>query len=190
MKKRSKYGGWLPGVLQRLSLVERILLVLMILLFAQFFLVLMGEAKEETQTIDVVMRSAAATIFGYFIGGISGEVASEEKVEAVSKVTLSGKTGEEPQGRIGFASQSETLRDEDAPIQAPDMAPLPSAPRRTQIWIAGAIALASLVLLMVARDVEACHKNLGTDSGLATLAQLRDFISGSIGFLVSTSKKP
>lgn len=189
MKKRGKYGRWLSGALQRLSPVERILLVLLALLFAQFFLVLMGEEQPETQTIDVVMRSAAATIFGYFIGGVSGEEAPEERVEAVSRAALSGKSGEEPLGRIGFATQAEASREGDAPVQAPRTVRSPSAGRRTQIWIAGAIALASMALLMLARDVGACHKNLGTDSGLATLAQLRDFVSGSIGFLVSAGKK-
>lgn len=88
--------------------VEKILLALMLVLFVQFFIVLVSRETHAVQSIDVIQRSMAATIFGYFIGG---------------NVAKSGRTGQEAQphtqadpptqmqedaqaARIGFAPQA------------------------------------------------------------------------------------
>ena len=67
--------------------VERVLLVLMALLFGQLLIMLTWKPDQDTATIDIVARSMADMIFGYFIGGNVGSASdSGSTTDAVARV--------------------------------------------------------------------------------------------------------
>lgn len=191
-KKFRKKWERLSPFFKNIPSVEQVLLLLMLLLFVQFFIVLTEKEPHDAEAIDVVMRSMAATIFGYFIGGKLGESAEgkSDKTDAVSQRSIAKDAGNQaPVAKIGFVSEpsAEASASKDSP-------PPPKARRISlresslQIRIVGGIGFVSLLILFLVRDVEALGRILETQSGIATISQLRDFAAGSIGFLVSATK--
>lgn len=192
--KKSPGKKWerLSPFFKSIPSVEQILLLLMLLLFVQFFIVLTEKEPHDAEAIDVVMRSMAATIFGYFVGGRFETSAEEksEKTDAISQQSVPRGTGSKsPVAKIGFVSENSQEK-----TVVPDDQFLPKARKNAlrgnslQIWIVGSVGFLSLLILFLVRDVEALGRILETQSGIATISQLRDFAAGSIGFLVSATK--
>ncbi len=170
---------------------EKILLLLMAFLLIQFFVVLTGPEAQDTESIDVVQRSVAAMVFGYFIGGSFGEKQNKtENTDAVSKIQLKGEaTGGASMKKIGFVSQMpEQERTAGSENRPPEERYVSVNGGALQIWIAGGIGFAALALMFMVRNMESLHEILQSQSGVATLSQLRDFAAGSVGFLISTSR--
>ena len=189
MNQRSKKKSRFWRFLQRISAVDRILMILMLLLFIQFLILLTEDPTQDAQPIDIVFRSAAAMIFGYFIGGINTDSGPGKTTDAVSRITLKGNDSDAPVAKIGFASEPQAVSTDAEDKQPPRIMQRSAHRRILQIWVAGGIALLSMLILLLVRNMHTFHENLGTDSGIATLSQLRDFASGSIGFLVSASAR-
>ncbi len=173
--------------------VERVLLVLMALLFGQFLIMLTWKPDQDTATIDIVTRSIAAMIFGYFIGGNVGSATdSGSTTDAVARVQSKKPAAPDvTSARIGFSSEATEPAQSTAQNAAPVQTGRTSATGggRYQVWIVGAIGILALALMFLVRNVEAFHKTLELESSIATISQLRDFAAGSIGFLVSSNQK-
>ena len=164
---------------RRVHLADRLLLAFMAVLLIQSGHNLFANELGQGQSaeLDVVVRTTMAAVFGYFISaGMRGSEGS-----AVST----------PQTTIGFAlpqDEKTFLRMEGTAVSAElEEAPQPPAEQRRegsrvaqQIVIIGLIGLVSLGLLILARN---CGQN--SPEALATLSQLRDFVSGSVGFLIA-----
>lgn len=189
MNQRSKKKSGFWRFLRSVSAVDKILMILMLLLFIQFLILLTEDPTQDAQPIDIVFRSAAAMIFGYFIGGINADSGPGETTDAVSRMSLKGNGSETPVAKIGFTSEPQAVSAAAEDKQPPRITQRPERQRALQIWVAGGIALLSILILLLVRNMDIFHENLGTDSGIATLSQLRDFASGSIGFLVSASAR-
>lgn len=178
MKKSTKKKRKSKGVLRpllRMTIIQRVLFLLMLLMFAQYFLMLTGESAQDTLGIDVVHRSVTATIFGYFIsGGFSRK--GEKTASALP----------EPDQQLESSSQ----QDPDAQ-RASDMQPGSGSAENgvdaVQVWVVGCIGVLSLILLLMVRNIESLHQMMQNNSGIAALSQLRDFAAGSIAFLVSSA---
>lgn len=133
----------------RLELVDRCLIVFMVILMAQIaanlFCIRMGTAPVD---VDIIVRTTAASIFGYFLSGNftrnaipkGGCTPTEEKDRKKSKMS------------------------------------------KQQIKIVFTFGVISLVLLLLARNVVSQDNPVM----MATISQLRDFVSGSVGFLVGS----
>lgn len=181
---------------RRVHLVDRSLLLIMLILLAQstVSLFLSGTAAETVTAVDVVVRTASAAIFGYFLGGNFGlsnsdggqaQIAAPQHILEESAQTESASPG--IQARIGFAadSASETIQLTAAPTTVQDDNTDSGA--GTQVLVAAGIGLFCLVALLVLRNLT----NLGiitelSESANATVVQFRDYVSGCVGFLIGS----
>ena len=162
-----------------IHLADRLLLAFLAVLLIQsghnlFARELSGESAE----LDVVVRTTMASIFGYFIStGVNGKTGTSQSVSAPVK--------------IGFSLPEEgaSLRMEGEPAAVGDQEPLAPPVQEQgeekpdagwQLGIVGIIGLGALVLIILARN---CGQN--SPEAQATLSQLRDFVSGSVGFLIA-----
>lgn len=136
----------------RLQLVDQCLLIIMSTLFLQIILTLFffHECVDQNE-IDVVVRTTASAIFGYFLSS-----------NFMSSVGPKMKCTVEEKG-----------------VQTKN-----SHTNNQQIIIVFLIGLVSLILLIITRNFIGMSEHIR-----GTISQLRDFVSGSVGFLVGSPIK-
>ncbi len=170
-----------PGsTLGQIALVDWFLLLFMaVLLGHTVFIAFFGAPPEETSAVDVIVRTSAAAIFGCFLSRNS--LQTSPAAAAPPPPSLGGGGAAGLTGRIGFSlsdSPQEPLTAGAASSSAGD-----GSCRRFQVCAVSCIGLFSLILLLLMRDGIA-----GNASMTAAASQLRDFVSASVGFLVSCGK--
>lgn len=167
------------------GIVDRFLLVFMLVLFGCMVTYLFTSHSEGNQTVNTLVKTSAASVFGYFIS------ANFLKTNAT-------QTTEEPETRsvdeapvkAAKALSTETAESVEKPVlpeqQLPDtiQTTAPTENRnKMQILIVSLIGLLSLVALLVSYSMK------NESSGfVSTVSQLRDFVSTCIGFLISYRK--
>ncbi|MEG1583798.1 MAG: hypothetical protein RR131_02450 [Anaerovorax sp.] len=144
-----------------LSLADQCLLVFMLILMFQsahnlFFHELVSQ---KSTTLDIVIRTTAAAIFGYFI-------------------SANFQNGSKPTGKNKSLSMDETAANVPSATH-----PFSQPHDQLQILVVAIIGIYALVLLIVAHNYFAINNTTAT----ATISQLRDFVSGSVGFLMGHS---
>lgn len=139
------------------------LFLLFLLLQSACHIFLMPDLTKEFDAMDAMIRSSAATIFGYFISNAFGSM--PEKSE--NEIPLESR--------------------EKIPAESPsEEAPLPSGTNcriRQQILIVAGVGFFSLAILTYVR-----MSTLPSQNTIASLSQFQDFLVGSIGFLVGHAK--
>lgn len=169
----------LGSTLGQIALVNWFLLLFMaVLLGHTVFIAFFGAPPEETSAVDVIVRTSAAAIFGCFLSRNSLQTSP---AAAPPPPSLGGGGAAGLTGRIGFSlsdSPQEPLAAGAASSSAGD-----GSCRRFQVCAVSCIGLFSLILLLLMRDGIA-----GNASMTAAASQLRDFVSASVGFLVSCGK--
>lgn len=186
MKKLWKAAG---TILRRISLVDRFLMLFLFLLFAYMaWNLLTGKLSGGSETIDVIVRTSAATIFGYFLSGNSlnsaGASSQNGSSPGVKRSSPSQETGPKGMG-IGFQAPSQAEQPAEGGRAA--VSPSPEPPKtscdRLQVWVVSAVGLVSLVILLAVKGYQDVPQELA-----AAVSQLRDFLFACIGFLVSCGK--
>lgn len=177
-------------ILSRISLVDRFLILFMFLLFCYMaYQLFYGGLSDENNTIDVIVQTSAATIFGYFISVNSLTAVPKKESISQSLTTTSGTAPvsqeKGPVGvKIGFQDPSGESQTEMGKITVSET---PDASKGTcgklQIWVVSAVGLLSLVILIGAKGYPDVTPEL-----TALVSQLRDFLFGCIGFLVGCGK--
>ncbi len=172
--------------LRTVNLVDRVLFIFLFLLFGYMACRLLVDPSGETHTTDIVVRTSASAIFGYLISG-----------PFTQQATLSTQTGALPlsapsssctrtnsiQNRIGFQAPPADSSQTGSDLSPKAPAILHTNRNRLQIVAVSLMGFISFALLVLARF---CPDN--TMELAATMSQLRDFVSASIGFLISCSK--
>lgn len=157
----------------KLCLSDRFLLLfLMILLLYTLLHLLFGSSdSRETNTIDIIIRTSLASVFGYFISIAFSKTSSGHPKES----DLSAQT---------IHSDDEEKTDSYMDSETISFTTLPSDDWNThsdiQIYIVSGIGIFSLFILIAAR-----HFQISTPEFTSTISQLRDFTASSIGFLIS-----
>jgi hypothetical protein len=118
--------------------------------------------------IDIVIRTTSAAIFGYFL---SANFASRSK----NKLKNSPKETKVLDKKTIVISHEKTQVTTQKDIN--DKKELSA--NNQQIIVATTIGIIALIVLMVARNSIDI-----TDKSIATIAQMRDFVSGCVGFLL------
>lgn len=177
-------------ILSRISLVDRFLILFMFLLFCYMaYQLFSGGLSDENNTIDVIVQTSAATIFGYFISVNSlTAVPKKETVSQLPATTAGITQASKEKGtvgvKIGFQDPSEESQTEMGKITVSE---IPDASKETcgklQIWVVSAVGLLSLVILIGTKGYSDVTPEL-----TALVSQLRDFLFGCIGFLVGCGK--
>lgn len=184
MRKRIGRG---TARLARISQVDWFLLLFMAVLlghtvYSLFFLAPSGEAS----SVDVIVRTSAAAIFGYFLShqSLRAEPSASSGSTAPPSSALPGPSME-PQAHAQLGFSAPQSADEPLPGGA-SFTPEPQSASSCsgfQVTIVSCIGLVSLLLLFAVRDFVS-----GNAAMTAAASQLRDFVSASVGFLVSCAK--
>lgn len=164
MKKKSLYQR-LRHTLGHIRLSDRCLCLFLFLLLLQSacHIFLTPDVTKEFEAMDAMIRSSAATIFGYFISNAFGS------------------TPEKSEKEIPLESREKTSL-----INLPEEESLPSCQNcriRHQIFIVAGVGFFSLIILSYVR-----MSALPAENTIASLSQFQDFLVGSIGFLVGHAK--
>ena len=119
--------------------------------------------------MDVIVLYSAASIFGYLL--------------SANFILNPEGSGQKDSSNSTISSQSiETDTDDNTPNTGSDE-PDPVGTERIQIIVAATIGLFCLITLIVLRNTwEYSHGRV--IGATATIAQLRDFVSGCVGFLI------
>lgn len=171
MKKEMKFKKqfrYMKTVYNRIHLVDKCLMVFMIVLLTQstYSLFFHGVVSEEIGSIDVIVRTSAAAIFGYFLSANFVKDVPETDKEP----ELLENTGD---------IKSQELEEENFHKQ-----PICNS---IQIIIASVIGLFCLTVLILIRDMAVVGSVAGSSvSAAATVTQFRDFVSGCVGFLIGS----
>lgn len=204
MNKR-KFFNKLKLDFNKIHLVDKYLILFMVVLMVQsaFSLFAQGQLSAEAGDIDIIVRTSAAAIFGYFLSAnfvnrsIKKGGGNEDNDSGARRVTtnrnLTASTdGEDStiKNKMGFAIPGVESNQEDGGIhEYSDDADEPEEAEeltsQLQIVIAATIGLFCLIVLIFLRDVAA--QNMAgdsTSSSMATVTQFRDFVSGCVGFLI------
>lgn len=151
--------------LQHMRLSDRCLCLFLLFLLLQSacHIFLLPDLTKEFNAMDAMIRSSAATIFGYFISNAFGSTPEKKETE-IPLESREKNTAE-------FLSEENTL---------------PSCQNcriRQQILIVAGVGFFSLIILTYVR-----MSTLPSQDTIASLSQFQDFLVGSIGFLVGHAK--
>lgn len=139
------------------------LFLLFLLLQSSWHIFLPPDLTKEFDAMDAMIRSSAATIFGYFISNAFGSMPEKSETE------------------IPLESR-EKIPAESSAAEAP----LPSGINcriRQQILIVVGVGFFSLIILTFVRMCTSPSQD-----AIASLSQFQDFLVGSIGFWVGHAK--
>lgn len=152
-----------------MRLVDFFLIIFMIILMGQSIYNLFSHEiyTQDRDAIDIVIRTTIASIFGYFISTnfLSVQKASQDK------------------------APKEGTSLEDIELGSSPCEPKVSTKKvgcrvRQQIIIVSCFGLFSLIILIIVRNT-----NSIPESAIASVSQLRDFLSTSVGLLIGHSTK-
>lgn len=189
LKRAANYLRTFRAVLQAalasIHPVDRSLMLFMVVLLGQsiYSLFSPGNSSHLANEIDVIVRTSAAAIFGYFLSanfasctGQGGTAPSAQPVHTLNTTDSGGVSA-----RIGFAPDTPELSSGGTEIQ-PRPTPASGCIQTTAAAILGLFCLVALVVLRnTAGDGGAL-----SDSATATVVQFRDFISGCVGYLIGS----
>ena len=181
--------------LSQIHLIDKCLIIIMSLLLFQsaYSLHLNTATALEINTIDIIIRTATASIFGYFLSSnfICHSNQNDDFLNLEEKKRNSSK--EMRSNSIYLYNSSETQSDIENFKEniSQKSSPEPYITHHLQIIITTTIAFFCLLILIVVRDTPSFSEADLTASSLATISQFRDLISGCIGFLIGvpTTKK-
>ena len=179
---------------QQLHLVDRCLLILMAVLLAQstYTLFFPGGDGQLSGSIDIVIRTSAASIFGYFLSANfaardqqdPSAPASLPKSAAAPPESTPGSTAA-PKNQIGFVSAPTSPQTGGIQTQEASSSAEPPRCCKLQVLVAACMGLFCLVVLILIRNTGSGGTSPEESSALtATVSQFRDFVSGCVGFLI------
>ncbi len=175
----------LKNMWQTMNLVDKFLFILMIMLLLQsaYNLFCPGIVAGQNDPIDITLRTSAAAIFGYFLSSSFMKKNNESVTVDNSKFIDVANNESSMRNQIGF----DTVVDGQS-LQKGVAANHGTASEQfhcsnLQVLVVACISIFCLVILLLAYDMVASIKADDT-----TVSQLRDFISGGIGFLIGCGK--
>ena len=189
---RSCWQGRIKRAMRKISLVDKCLILIMSVLMMQCaFILFEPKTSDQTNPLDVVTRTSAASIFGYFISANfirKQEDDTNAQLVVVPPATVLADPAKGPTAQIGFSAAEEPkteLTANPATMQQSSYEQqMGMQHEHLQVVVTTAIGLFSLCLLIV-------YRNFGAQSVAATgtLSQLRDFVSGCVGFLIGSTTR-
>ncbi|HBE8815271.1 TPA: hypothetical protein KOD00_001706 [Clostridioides difficile] len=198
MYKKHKIIKNIKKAWYKIKLIDRCLIIVMaILMFQSIYNLFVNEVNsQDTTTIDVVVRTTSAAIFGYFLSAnfIKRPLRKYTNTDVSSNLfidnNLSPKGQESNQNNImnvkntiGFTSEADNY-EKKIPINNNEGFE-EGETSELQIIIATVICIVALTVLFVVRNFTTT-----TSASLGTISQMRDFVSGCVGFLLGCPSKP
>lgn len=180
--------------IKKIKLVDRCLLLFMLILMMQstYNLFVNELNSAETHMIDIIVRTTSAGIFGYLLSPNFFKkkivvIETEETVTTTTKSKESAAPTELPitsleSKKIGFATGS--VSEGKLEINTAHVISKPkedTVQGQQQVIIATVIGVFALVVLLFVRNCA-----IMTPAMASTTAQMRDFVSGCVGFLLGS----
>ena len=165
-----------------LHLVDRLLLIFMVILLAQSARSLFSYecASQTSDAMHTAMRTTAASIFGYFIStGFRGAKQEGASTQAGSDLAAGQNRTTNLNTQTSLSENEERSSEAGSKTTVDQSGESTDQRLRQQMLIVGMIGISSLLILVIA-----CDSTQDTTSAAAALSQLRDFVSGSVGFLI------
>lgn len=200
MKEEKKFFDKIKADFKRIHLVDKYLIVFMMILLLQsaYCLFMQGGLSKEAGNVDIIVRTSAAGIFGYFLSAnfINRSVGKDtgKRIDSSAKSTQERKAADPGDGgentiknKMGFAipSSADSSEEGKAEVLSVEEEEPEELTGQLQIVIAATIGLFCLLVLIFMRNMVGDDLLLGsTSSSTATVAQFRDFVSGCVGFLI------
>lgn len=189
--------------LKKMKLIDRCLIIFMIILMAEsIYNLFSGRVNHiNSNDIDIVLRTTSAAIFGYFLSGSfirkskskvtncpeetevlndKSTIPNDEKTQVIFKEDINSKK------EIIKSANNQTSTfayDNKNIIEEHDNKKELNASNQ-QIIIATIIGITALIVLIIARNSLDI-----TEKSIAIIAQMRDFVSGCVGFLLGCPTK-
>lgn len=194
MNRLSPCRGGLRAVLANIHPVDKSLLLFMLVLLAQsaYSIFCSGGSSQTAGEIDIIVRTSAAAIFGYFLSANfirHTASAGQAPADTAARKLETGSDGLSeapgPMARIGFSDSTGTAAEPGAAQTEESPSPEENAANCVQVTVAAVIGLFCLVTLLVLRNLAQWDLiPADSDSVAATVVQFRDFVSGCVGFLI------
>ncbi len=168
---------------KRLRLVDKCLLIFLFVMLAQSAYSLLVPSASGSSGVDTVIRTATAGIFGYFL---SANFARDAKTNTTQVDTPNDSDmPKEADTQIAPTSDNELpFSKKRMPPGGNKRRPRNGVPKDAQVYIATAIGLFCLLCLLILRNWVVVGEDVDTTSLIAIASQFRDFVSGSVGFLL------
>ncbi|KPI48316.1 hypothetical protein ACWTV9_17860 [Clostridioides difficile] len=198
MYKKRKFIKNIKKAWYKIKLIDRCLIIVMaILMFQSIYTLFVNEVNsQDTTTIDVVVRTTSAAIFGYFLSAnfikrpsrkyINTDVSSNLFIDDNS----SNKGQESSQNNvmnvkntIGFTSETDNYENKVSVNKIEGIEEGETS--ELQIIIATVICVVALIVLFIVRNFTTI-----APASLGTISQMRDFVSGCVGFLLGCPSRP
>ena len=182
----------LRAILSTIHPVDLALLLIMVMLLLQSVcnMFICSGTQQSSSEIDIIVRTSAASIFGYFLSGNFMRRSSPVSSSPLSDPVHMMETADNSQTQSPNSSTPEEItspaltRTSEAVEQDFVVSSEPVQVSCLQVWIAAGIGLFCLITLLLLRNTGLWNTAAQSDSVAATVVQFRDFISGCVGFLI------
>lgn len=155
----------LKNSIKKINFADRFLILFVIMLYLYVTITLFNQnVPQSANSIDVIIRTALSAVFGYLI----------------SK-NFSASTSDYQDDVFSSGISSNEILDNISPPESTSQ-PKQSC-SKIQITLVAIIGFTSLLLLLILKNT-----SILISEHAAEISQLRDFVSGSIGFLISCGK--
>lgn len=184
-----KKSGKLRAIMTRwnqLGLADKFLLIIMTILMIQtgYSLFFRETVAQNAASFDIVIRTTSAAIFGYFISSnfrTNRAITTSGINNSLQLDTDNSRTIGLPKATIGFGTNS-SEGELQAGYAASVKVDVKDSGKETQVVIISTFGIICLIFLLITYNLG----ELATVS-IAAVSQLRDFVSGSVGFLIGQS---
>ena len=172
----------------KIGLVDRFLILFMFILLLYTAISLFTGITDSPNgdMVDTIIRTSAASIFGYFISSNFVKINTTNSVADSDSQDLNSSTQAyeenlevQPNNQNEFLTSAEGI-EEQAASPVPEISPNPIPCNKLQVAIVSTIGGCALILLFITKFLIPKAADVS-----ATISQLRDFVSACIGFLVS-----
>lgn len=174
----------------KIGLVDRflILFMLILMLYTAIGLFIGATDLQNSNMVDTIVRTSAASIFGYFISGNFVKSSNADSPTAPYANGLNIPTRQNDpdvrlKSQIGFVTPDDAEKAEAGKASGAEYSSKTAPPDKLQIVIVSSIGICSLLLLFITKFFVPTLSEASE-----VISQLRDFASACVGFLVSCGR--
>lgn len=190
-----KILAYIKKSLDKIKLIDKCLIVFMMLLMIQStYNLFVNEANSNGGTnIDILIRTTEASIFGYFLSAnfikkdkrsrMNNSSIKEEQLRVNENKDITREKKNDNSSNEVEAIKNNYIQSTDNEYYLEEEGD-ENTTSEQQVIIVTVIGVVSLIAIIIARDF-----NINTTASAATISQLRDFVSGSVGFLLGCPTK-
>lgn len=181
----------IKALIAKIGLVDRflILFMLILLLYTAIGIFIGITNSQSGDMVDTIIRTSSASIFGYFISTNFTKINTTNSPadSYSSNLSIPAQTNDEnlnvPPSNGNEVAASANDTEEQVKTSVTEFSPNQVSCSKLQVIIVSSIGGCALILLFITKFFIAETSEISV-----TVSQLRDFVSASIGFLISCGR--